>query len=130
MSGRASGLRSREIAAEVLYKVEADGAFADVALGSALRRDALPSVDRALTTRMVYGVLAWQRRLDWILDHWCRPKTAKLDPEVRIPLRLGVYQLFFSDRVPPFAAVNTSVELAKRSSKRSGATLVNAVLRR
>lgn len=132
----ASGLRPREIAADILLRVETLGAFADAALGIAFRREAssareaLSAMDRALATRLVYGALAWQRRLDWILDRWCRPKSSKLDPAVRIALRLGVFQLFFSDRIPAFAAVDTSVEVAKRSGRRSGATLVNAVLRR
>jgi 16S rRNA (cytosine967-C5)-methyltransferase len=52
------------------------------------------------------------------------------DVEVRIALRLGMYQLLFLDRVPARAAVHESVELVKRARKRSAATLVNAVLRR
>jgi 16S rRNA (cytosine967-C5)-methyltransferase len=53
-----------------------------------------------------------------------------LDAEVRIALRLGVYQLRFLERVPAHAAVHESVELVKRARKRSAAPLVNAVLRK
>ena len=59
-----------------------------------------------------------------------RPAGAKLDEEVRIALRMGIYQLRYLQRIPAHAAVAESVELVKRAHKRSAAGLVNAVLRK
>ena len=124
------GIDTRRLALDVLLEVECAGAFADASLGRGLAsRSAWSASDRGLVTWLVYGVLVWQRRLDWISDRWVRPQSARLDPEVRACLRLGLLQLFFSDRIPPFAAVDTAVELAK-SRLPAAARLVNAVLRR
>lgn len=123
------GIESRRLAFEILVRVETSGAHADAELGRGLAARAWPANDRALATRLVYGTLAWQRRLDWIADRWVKPTIDRLDAEVRVCLRLGLFQLFFSDRIPAFAAVDTTVELAKLQRPRA-AGLVNAVLRR
>ncbi len=81
--------------------------------------------DRALTTELVYGTLAWQGRLDRHLAQLVHRPIDALDPPVRAALRMGLYQLLFLDRVPAYAAVDASVRLARR-----GGGLVNAVLRR
>jgi len=108
-------------------RVETTEAFADVLL--AHRLDALRLADRALATELVYGTLAWQRRLDHHLSQLVTGSTARLEPPVRVALRLGLYQLLFLDRIPAYAAVDASVRLARRCG-RGAAGLVNAVLRR
>ena len=122
-------LEARALAAAVLQRIEHDRAYADVALDAALRTSRLDGRDRALATRLVYGTLAWQGRLDWHLAALTRREPAALDPPLRIALRLGLYQILFLDRIPAHAAVATSVDLAKRLAP-AGAGLVNAVLRR
>jgi 16S rRNA (cytosine967-C5)-methyltransferase len=67
-------------------------------------------------------------QLDYIIDRLAA--RGRLDVEVRIALRMGVYQIRHLDRVPRHAAVDESVELVKRARKRSAAGLVNAVLRK
>jgi 16S rRNA (cytosine967-C5)-methyltransferase len=118
---------ARAVAHEVLVRVETEVAFADRLL--AARLDILPRADRALASELVYGTLAWQRRLDHHLGRLVRGPVDALDPPVRVALRLGLYQLLFLDRVPAYAAVDASVRLAHRSG-RGAAGLVNAVLRR
>lgn len=54
----------------------------------------------------------------------------KLDAEVQIVLRMGMYQLRYLERIPPHAAVSESVELMKRGGKASAAPLVNAIMRK
>jgi len=67
------------------------------------------------------------------LDHEIRFYLAK--PSTNLPLllanilRLGLYQLRFTDRIPDAAAVSESVNLAMRMMDRPRANLVNAVLR-
>ncbi|MBI4587836.1 MAG: 16S rRNA (cytosine(967)-C(5))-methyltransferase RsmB [Candidatus Rokubacteria bacterium] len=116
-------------ALRILCRVEEDKAFADLALEAALERAKLAARDRALTTELVYGTLRWQRRLDWILAPHSRRRLDRLDPWVRNLLRLTAYQLQFLHKVPPWAAVNDAVNLAKRRAKPGTAPFINAVLR-
>jgi 16S rRNA (cytosine967-C5)-methyltransferase len=109
--------------------VEQHAAFAGELLHSA-RLDELSPADRALCTEIVMGVLRWQSRLDEVIAEQSSQAIAKLDPEVRIALRIAAYQIRFLDRVPSRAAVNESVELVKRARKRSAVPFANAVLRR
>ena len=112
----------------MLLRVETTAAFADVLLAREV--GGLSVADRALATDLVYGTLAWQGRLDHHLAGLLRGTTvARLDPPVRVALRLGLYQLLFLDRVPAYAAVDASVRLARRAAP-GAAGLVNAVLRR
>ena len=117
---------ARGVAHDVLVRVETGDAFADVLLAHRLAGDALAANDRALATELVYGTLVWQGRLDHFLRRLLHEPLERLDPPVRAALRLGLYQLRVLDRVPAYAAVDSSVRLAGRRA--SG--LVNAVLRR
>jgi 16S rRNA (cytosine967-C5)-methyltransferase len=122
-------LAARALALAVLVRVEAEAAHADVVLATALAGSTLSTRDRALASRLVYGTLAWQGRLDWQLARLADRDPATFDPHVRAALRLGLHQLTLLDRVPDHAAVATSVELAKRHVP-AASRLVNAVLRR
>ncbi len=84
--------------------------------------------DRSLVHALVYGVLRWQSRLDWVIDQMVARKS-KMDPLVRTILRLGLFQIQFLQRVPESAAVNTSVELAKKNSRVWASGFINGVLR-
>jgi 16S rRNA (cytosine967-C5)-methyltransferase len=112
----------------VLVAVE-HGAFADAELGRRAPAAALASRDRALATRLVYGTLAWQGYLDYLLAALGRPAAA-LDVPIRCLVRLALFQVTRLARVPDFAAVDTAVELAKRHRRGAARGLVNALLRR
>ena len=84
--------------------------------------------DRSLLHAIVFGVLRWQQRLDWIIDQLTAQKK-KIDPTVRIILRIGLFQLCFLKRIPVSAAVNTSVELSKSFKRQWAAGFVNGLLR-
>jgi 16S rRNA (cytosine967-C5)-methyltransferase len=120
---------ARSIAHEVLVRVETTDAFADVLLAARLGRTRLGLADRALATRLVYGTLAWQGRIDHQLAALLHVPLLSLEAGVRAALRLGAYQLLFLDRVPAYAAVDASVDLVRRH-RPSAAGMVNAVLRR
>src|SRR5258708_3288262 len=120
---------ARTIAFDVLLRVAEQGAYADDALRTELD-DTVKTEDAGLATELAFGVLRWQRLLDFVIDQYLKKSTNTADVEVRIALRLGVYQLLFLDRVPARAAVHESVELVKRARKRSAAALVNAILRK
>lgn len=85
--------------------------------------------DRDLAAELVRGTFRWRGRLDWRLQPLCNRPLSDVEPEILWILRLGLYQLEFLDRIPPHAAVDTSVELAKHFGSRGAAGLVNAVLR-
>ncbi len=121
---------AREVALYILYHVDTRRAFADLLLTQSLKQGALEPRDAALVTELVNGTLRWRARLDWTLDHYVRPGLETLPPWIRNVLRLGLYQILFLDRVPPHAAVDESVKLARRHGHAGTAGLVNAVLRK
>jgi 16S rRNA (cytosine967-C5)-methyltransferase len=109
--------------------VETTEAFGDVLLGERLAAGELAPDDARLCTQLVYGTLAWQGRLDHHLAALLRRPVGRVHPDVRAALRLGLFQLLFLDRIPPYAAIDTSVSLvAPHGAGARG--LVNAVLRR
>jgi 16S rRNA (cytosine967-C5)-methyltransferase len=120
--------RARTIAFDVLLRVAKQNAYADDVLRAELDQT-VKTEDAGLATELALGVLRWQRLLDFVIDRYFKKSANAADVEVRIALRLGVYQLLFLDRVPARAAVHESVELVKRARKRSASTLVNAILR-
>lgn len=118
---------ARILAFEVLRLVERGGYAVDLL---ASRSAGLDPRDAGLASEVVLGSLRYQAQLDYLIALWAGHAPPRLDPEVRIALRIGVYQLRYLTRVPAHAAVGESVELVKRAHKRSAAGLVNAVLRK
>ncbi|MBI4619249.1 MAG: 16S rRNA (cytosine(967)-C(5))-methyltransferase RsmB [Desulfobacterales bacterium] len=115
---------------EILEKVDTQGAYADISLNSALRKsDSLTPLDRAFITELVYGTLRWRGRIDWIISQFSNIPTNKLDPLILNIMRLGVYQLLFLTKVPPFAAVNESAKLADIYGGKGKVGFINANLR-
>jgi 16S rRNA (cytosine967-C5)-methyltransferase len=114
----------------VLERVENAGAYADLALRAELGRSALGSLDRALATELVYGTLRWRGRIDHLLSHVLARDLGKLEPRVAIVLRLGAYQLLFSEQIPAITAVDQAVHCARAGGLERATGLVNAVLRR
>src|SRR5258708_3242270 len=112
---------ARTVAFDVLLRVH-HGAFASDLL-LAKSKD-LDSRDAGLASEIVFGCLRYQLQLDYLIG------SGRRDSEVRIALRMVIYQLRYLTRVPAHAAVAESVELVKRARKRSAAGLVNAVLRK
>src|SRR5271154_7032453 len=121
--------KSRQIAFEVLRRVEAEGAYASDVLHAELGASVKPA-DAALATELTMGVLRWRRLLDFLLERQLKKPVERIDLPVALALRMGLYQLRFLQKIPARAAVNESVELVKSARKTSAATLVNAVLRR
>ncbi len=117
---------ARDLAFRVLKKVHGGGYASDL-----LRHEgaSLTPRDAGLAETIVMGVLRYQGQLDFLIGYFAGRKQPKLDPDVRIALRMGIYQLRYLDRIPAHAAVMESVEIAKHS-KPSSAGFVNAVLRK
>jgi len=88
---------------------------------------ALSAADRGLCQELVYGVVRWQTTLDWLIAR----KTAGRQQKATLQdlLRLGLYQIFWLDRIPPHAAVHETVEQAKQAGFGPQSGFINAVLR-
>ena len=126
-AAESSGLRTRRTALEVLVRVARERAYADVLLGHRLAGFAAP--DRRLVTQLVLGTIAWQGRLDYELERVASRALDTLAPEILAVLRMALFQLRILTRVPPHAAVDTAVTLARESAGDGLARFVNAVLR-
>ena len=117
-----TGSEARRIAIDALLRVDADGAYANVALTHILSRAKLSTADTGFVTELVYGTTRMRRSCDWLVDRFL---LAPVEPAVRAALRCGAYQIVFL-RTPPHAAVSTTVEAVRGPARK----LVNAVLRR
>lgn len=115
--------KPREIAFRVLLDREAGRDYVEDLLDAALAGVRLPAVDRSLAQELAFGVVRWQATLDWLIER--KTGSRRQTPAVQVLLRLGLYQLFWLDRVPDHAAVNETVSLAVAGD--SG--FVNAILR-
>ena len=121
---------AREAAFAALRACEKQGAWSDQAIKNESRKWSLSSRDAALAANLCYGVVQNQLLLDFWIDAFSKIPSHKLDAPVRLSLRLGLYQLYFLDRIPASAAVNESVNLVRKYTKNKGASgLTNAVLR-
>lgn len=116
---------ARELAHSSLLAIERDGKYSNIEVDTVLERSRLNDADRGLYTRLVYGVTERRITLDYIIGKYSRLPVRELDPDVLTAVRMGIYQLAMSDRIPAHAAVDSSVELVSRA--KSG--YVNAVLR-
>ena len=119
----------RQIAFLALREVHRRGAFADVALDRTFRNSQLTDLDRRLVTELVYGSVRRMRAIDFIIDKLATKKSSQQPPELRTILHLGLYQLQYLNNIPPSAAVNTTVQLAKENGFTGLSSFVNGLLR-
>ena len=111
-AGTAGGITpERVVALRVLRRVD-EGAYADRALAAEARRAELDPRARAGATRLAYGAVQRSRTLDWLIDG-ALDRPAALEPAVRDILRLGAYEVAFSDAIPDHAAVDQAVRQAR-----------------
>ena len=122
---------ARETALKALIACRKDGAWSNGALKDLILRDKLDGRDAALASRLCYGVIQNRNLLDFYLKQLLTGRMKDLPPVLHDILHLGLYQISFMDKIPASAAVNESVELAKRYCKRQrfAPGLANAVLR-
>lgn len=119
---------SRQLAFIALCAVH-KGAYADIALDRVLSQANLNPNDRRLITELVYGSVRRMRSLDALIDQLATKKAEKQPPNLRTILHLGLYQLRYLNHIPPSAAVNSTVELAKKNNFSGLTGFVNGLLR-
>ena len=120
-------MTARQAAYQVVLRVFEDDAYADRVLPAAAK--GLDQRDRALAQRLAFGTVQRVRTLDHAITTLGKRPARKLDPPVRAALRLGAYQLGFSE-VATHAAVNETVELVRRAGLERAVAFTNAVMRR
>jgi 16S rRNA (cytosine967-C5)-methyltransferase len=118
---------ARRVAYDTVLRVFEDDAYADRAFRGAA--EGLDARDRALAQRLAYGTVQRVRTLDHGIESLGKRPVAKLDPPVRAALRLGAYQLAYSE-VAAHAAVNESVELVRAAGLERAVKFTNAIMRR
>ena len=122
------GLDARKAAWEVIQAV-GGGAFADVALERIFKLYSFKSIDKALITELSYGAIRQRYFLDCWIDSLGKVSAKKQPPLLRWLLHLGLYQILKMTRIPPAAAISTTVELAKTHHLKKLAPVVNGILR-
>ena len=116
----------RKLAHRSLMTIMKNGRYSNIEIDTVLKgNDDLNDADRALYTRLVYGVIERRLTLDHIISQFTPRKLADIDSASLISLRLGLYQLIYTDRIPDFAAVSETVDTAPSKAK----GFVNGVLR-
>lgn len=119
----------RQVAFNAVRNVIVKGAYAEVALDRAFSQASLSPQDYGLVSELVYGIVRRQRTLDALIDQFASKPTSQQPPKLRLILQLGFYQLRYLTQVPPSAAVDTSVELAKSNGLGKLSGVVNGILR-
>lgn len=121
--------RTREAALKILIDINEKGAYSNIALNKYFSTEELRDIDRSFITEIVYGTVKWKLTLDRVIAAYSKIKMDKLSPWILNILRLGAYQILYMTKVPPSAACNESVNLARRYGHKASAGFVNAVLR-
>lgn len=119
----------RNTALKILYDIETDLSYLNLKLKSAFENAELTSVDKRFITELVHGVVKMKINLDYIISKFSKLKLKKISPWVINILRMGVYQIYYMDKVPTSAAVNESVKLAKKYANQGAVGFVNGTLR-
>lgn len=122
-------MTAREAALKALYNIEKSEAYTNSALKTALGQDDFSAQDKGLITEIIYGVISNKTALDFIISKFSKIKIKKMTPWVLNILRMGIYQIYYMDKIPANAACNESVKLAKKYSHSAASGFVNGVLR-
>lgn len=120
--------KARAAAVSILYDMEINKSYSNIKSNEYFIKYDLNSVDRGFATEILYGTIRWKLRLDYVIQKNIKTKISDLSIWVLVCLRTALYQIFFMDKVPEFAAVNEAVRLTKTKEERASA-LVNGVLR-
>ena len=121
---------ARTVAFNVLYSIETERAYSNIALNNAIKENKLNNIDASFVSALVYGVIERKITLDYIIRQYTKTTPiSKIELKTLIILRMGALQLLFMNKVPESAAVNESVKLAKSHRLQKSAGFINAVMR-
>ncbi|MFD1038037.1 16S rRNA (cytosine(967)-C(5))-methyltransferase RsmB [Virgibacillus byunsanensis] len=123
-----SNYQLREAIVDILVRIEQDSGYSHLLIDHELKSRKINPKDEGLLTEVVYGTMQRKITLDFYLEDFLNPKK-KLEPWVRMLLRMSVYQSVFLDKIPDHAIIHEAVEIAKRKGHKGISSLVNGVLR-
>ena len=124
------GYSARELAVLSLCRLEREGKYGGLEADAAIKKFKLDGAEKALYTKLFYGVTERRLTLDFAINAYSNRKTDEMSLEMRNILRVSAYQILYLDRVPDYSAVNEGAELAKKYERKSASGFVNAILRR
>ncbi len=119
----------REAALKIIYDTFENESYLNIAYKNVTQKAGFKGADAALIKELAFGTVSYKITIDYILEQFVKMKFTKISPYILNILRLGVYQLKFTDKIPPSAAVNESVKLAEKYGHSASKGFVNAVLR-
>lgn len=119
----------RALAASALAELHRHQGYSNIVLDELLKTANLAETDRALLSRLFYGVIERRLTLDYAIGCCSTTPVRKLHPLVRETLRVAVYQLLYMDRIPAAAAVSEAVSAVRQLKQGHAAGFVNGVLR-
>ena len=120
-------MKSRKLARQIIQRVLEEGAYSNLALSNELNNIDIEDKDKGLITEIVYGTLRRKRTLDVLIGNFVKDINL-IDTTVLNILRVAIYQMYFLDKIPEYAACNEAVEEAKEVSLEAS-KLVNGILR-
>lgn len=123
-------MNARDGAVKALLCVQEEGGYSNIVLEELLSNTPLAVQDRALASRLLYGVTERRLTLDYLLNKTSTTPVKKMEPAIREILRVGAYQLVYMDKIPPFAAINEAVRQTRAFGVGRLSGFVNGVLRR
>lgn len=120
---------ARDAAVAALLKIQEQGGYSNIVLDEMLEHTTLADADRALASRLLYGVTERRFTLDYLLNKTSTTPVKQMDAAVREILRIGAYQLVYMDKIPSFAAINEAVRQTRTFGCGRLSGFVNGVLR-
>lgn len=122
--------KPRETALKVLREIDENGAYLNIALEKALDEASMDARDSALCSNIVMGSVKNRGYIDHVISRISSVKMKKLSVWILNILRMGIYCIKFTDKIPVSATVDECVKLSRRYGHASSAGYVNAVLRK
>lgn len=120
----------RELILEILIRVEKRNAYLNILIQYYFDHYPIKKEDKGLVQEISYGVTRFKKKLDWIIKQSLTKQGKRLPSDINNILRIGIYQIFYLDKIPDYAIVSESVNLAKKSKHYQYSNLVNAILRK
>lgn len=122
-------VNSRKEAIDILFDIETNQGYSNIALDKALREKDLSKKDKAFITTLIYGTIEKKITLEYIVSKYSKTPLKKLRPFILTALKTALYQIIFMDKIPDSAAVNETVAIVRKSKYRNLGGFVNAILR-
>ncbi|WP_047981318.1 16S rRNA (cytosine(967)-C(5))-methyltransferase RsmB [Ornithinibacillus contaminans] len=113
---------------DLLLRIDQDSGYSHLLLNHEMKSKNISSKDEGLLTEVVYGTIQRKMTLDFYLNHFINEKK-KMEPWVRMLLRMSIYQMVYLDKVPDHAIIHEAVEIAKQRGHKGISSFVNAILR-